>query len=231
MTPELEQLIEQAWQQSYLDAPRAAEIGRRIVAASRHEPQSLAAGFGWLHVALAEVRIGDADIAAEATAHAREVFERAGHARGTALADEVPAVANVRLDALEHGEDVVFMHSVSEGPASRSFGIAVARRAGVPNAVIARARTLLDTLERRHSQSTHPELPQLPLFERPHPALEALRELDPDGRHGVVGEFDGGAPAGHRDDIGEADRSDPDDDCHARNVRTPAPRRERSRRG
>ncbi len=98
----------------------------------------------------------------------------------TALADEVPAVANVRLDALEHGEDVVFMHSVSEGPASRSFGIAVARRAGVPNAVIARARTLLDTLERRHSQSTHPELPQLPLFERPHPAVEALRELDPD---------------------------------------------------
>lgn len=92
MTPELEQLIEQAWQQSYLDAPRAAEIGRRIVAASRHEPQSLAAGFGWLHVALAEVRIGDADIAAEATAHAREVFERAGHARGTALADEVRAI-------------------------------------------------------------------------------------------------------------------------------------------
>jgi DNA mismatch repair protein MutS len=98
----------------------------------------------------------------------------------TALADEVPAVANVRLDALEHGEDVVFMHSVSEGPASRSFGIAVARRAGVPNAVIARARALLDTLEQRHSRASHAELPQLPLFERPHPALEALRALEPD---------------------------------------------------
>ncbi|CAN0292668.1 unnamed protein product, partial [Phaeothamnion confervicola] len=98
----------------------------------------------------------------------------------TALADEVPTVANVRLDAVEHGEDVVFMHSVSAGPASRSFGIAVARRAGVPATVIARARALLDTLERRHPQQNQHEAPQLPLFDRPHPALAALSELDPD---------------------------------------------------
>ena len=98
----------------------------------------------------------------------------------TALADEVAGVANVRLDAVEHGEDVVFMHSVSEGPASRSFGIAVARRAGVPAAVIARARALLDTLEQRHQQHSQHETPQLPLFDRPHPALLALSELDPD---------------------------------------------------
>ena len=98
----------------------------------------------------------------------------------TALADEVPTVANVRLDAVEHGDDVVFMHSVSAGPASRSFGIAVARRAGVPGTVIARARALLDTLERRHPQQNQHEAPQLPLFDRPHPALAALSELDPD---------------------------------------------------
>ena len=98
----------------------------------------------------------------------------------TALADEVATVANVRLDAVEHGEDVVFMHSVSEGPADRSFGIAVARRAGVPGTVIARARALLRNLERRHPQQTGEELPQLPLFDRPHPALEALTALDPD---------------------------------------------------
>ncbi|MBX9605036.1 MAG: DNA mismatch repair protein MutS [Gammaproteobacteria bacterium] len=98
----------------------------------------------------------------------------------TALADEVPGVANVRLDAIEHGDDVVFMHSVSEGPASRSFGIAVARRAGVPPTVIARARALLETLERRHAQEPRGEAPQLPLFDRPHPALEALATLDPD---------------------------------------------------
>lgn len=92
MAQDLDALIEQAWQQSYLDAPRAAEIGRRLVAASRHEPQSLAAGFGWLHVALAEVRVGDAQVAAEASAHAREVFQRARHVRGIALADEVRAI-------------------------------------------------------------------------------------------------------------------------------------------
>ncbi len=98
----------------------------------------------------------------------------------TALADEVATVANIRLDAVEHGEDVVFMHSVSEGPASRSFGIAVARRAGVPAMVIARARALLRALEQRHAQPTREELPQLPLFDRPHPAIEALTALDPD---------------------------------------------------
>ncbi len=98
----------------------------------------------------------------------------------TALADEVATVANVRLDAVEHGEEVVFMHSVSEGPADRSFGIAVARRAGVPATVITRARALLRTLEQRHPQQTGDELPQLPLFDRPHPALEALIAVDPD---------------------------------------------------
>ena len=98
----------------------------------------------------------------------------------TALADEVAAVANVRLDAVEHGEDVVFMHSVSEGPASRSFGIAVARRAGVPSTVITRARALLHTLEQRHPQPANEESPQLPLFDRPHRALTALAALDPD---------------------------------------------------
>ena len=98
----------------------------------------------------------------------------------TALADELDAVANVRLDAVEHGEEVLFMHSVSEGPASRSFGIAVARRAGVPLAVITRARALLDTLERRHRADTHRDLPQLPLFVEDHPVVGAIRQLDPD---------------------------------------------------
>ncbi len=89
-------LIAQAWQLSYLDAPRALELGRQIVALTRHEPDSLATGFGWLHVALAEVRVGDAAVAREATGHAREVFLRAGHKRGLALADEVQAIQRRR---------------------------------------------------------------------------------------------------------------------------------------
>ena len=53
-------------------------------------------------------------------------------------------------------------------------------------------------------------------------------DVDPaglDGRDGGVGEFDGGAIAGDRDDVGEADRPDPDDDCHPRDVRTRSARR------
>jgi DNA mismatch repair protein MutS len=100
----------------------------------------------------------------------------------TALADSVAGVVNVRLDALEHGEDVVFMHSVSEGPANRSFGLAVARRAGVPDRVLVRARQLLGALEQRAGVRP-PDLPpaaQLPLFEPAHPVVTALAAIDPD---------------------------------------------------
>ena len=90
--PGLAELIATAWELSYLDVPRAMELGRRIVARTRHEPESLDAGFGWLHVALAESRVGDLQVAADAAAHARAVFARVGHVRGTALADEVRAI-------------------------------------------------------------------------------------------------------------------------------------------
>ena len=102
----------------------------------------------------------------------------------TRLAESTAGIANVRLDAIEHGDDVVFMHSVREGPASRSFGLAVARRAGVPSRVVERARELLQTLEMRGemraARETAPVPPQLPLFTPPHPVLEALEIIDPD---------------------------------------------------
>ena len=50
----------------------------------------------------------------------------------TALADELPACANVHLDATEHGDTLVFLHAVKEGPANQSYGLQVARLAGVP---------------------------------------------------------------------------------------------------
>lgn len=49
-------------------------------------------------------------------------------------------VANVHLDALEHGDTIAFMHSVQDGAASKSYGLAVAALAGVPKEVIKRAR-------------------------------------------------------------------------------------------
>lgn len=98
----------------------------------------------------------------------------------TALAETVPGCANVRLDAVEHGDDVLFLHSVSEGPANRSFGIAVARLAGLPAATLARARALLDSLETRDQAASAQRSPQLPLFQPDHPVVAALTAVDPD---------------------------------------------------
>ena len=66
----------------------------------------------------------------------------------TSLAEELPATANVHLDATEHGRELIFLHSVKEGPANQSYGLHVARLAGVPQAVIDAARRYLESLER-----------------------------------------------------------------------------------
>ena len=79
----------------------------------------------------------------------------------TRLADEYPSVANVHLSAVEHGHNIVFMHAVEEGPASRSYGLQVARLAGVPHSVIRSAEKRLAILEEaaRHAN------PQRDLFD------------------------------------------------------------------
>ncbi len=75
----------------------------------------------------------------------------------TALGAELEACANVHLDATEHGDSLVFLHAVREGPANRSYGLAVAKLAGVPPGVIARAREYLAELEAtRDGGAQHP---------------------------------------------------------------------------
>ena len=64
----------------------------------------------------------------------------------TSLAEELPATANVHLDATEHGQELIFLHSVKEGPANQSYGLHVARLAGVPQTVIDAARRYLASL-------------------------------------------------------------------------------------
>jgi DNA mismatch repair protein MutS len=66
----------------------------------------------------------------------------------TKLADELPAIVNVHLDATEHDDGIVFLHTVKPGPANKSYGLQVAQKAGVPREVIASARTYLESLER-----------------------------------------------------------------------------------
>jgi DNA mismatch repair protein MutS len=80
----------------------------------------------------------------------------------TALADQAGGVANVHLDATEHGESLVFLHAVKPGPASRSYGLQVARLAGVPRDVLAAARRYLAQLEKRDHE-LHPPGPQAEL--------------------------------------------------------------------
>ncbi|PTR33109.1 DNA mismatch repair protein MutS [Luteibacter sp. OK325] len=105
----------------------------------------------------------------------------------TELAQDFPTIANVHLDAVEYGEQLVFMHTVKDGPANRSFGLQVAALAGLPKAVIADARRYLAALEQGHevtvAVATPPAAtPQMGLFapSLPSPVEEALRAMDPD---------------------------------------------------
>ncbi len=69
----------------------------------------------------------------------------------TTLAEEIPGVANVHLDATEHGDRLVFLHAVRPGPANQSYGLQVAALAGVPKNVVRAARKYLAELERERA--------------------------------------------------------------------------------
>ena len=71
----------------------------------------------------------------------------------TELPNTFDTMVNVHLDATEHEDHVVFMHHIQEGPANRSFGLEVAKLAGVPNSVIRQARAKLEELESESSSN------------------------------------------------------------------------------
>ncbi len=104
----------------------------------------------------------------------------------TALPDDYPGVANVHLDAAEHGDGIVFLHNVKPGPANQSYGIQVAQLAGMPRQVIAQARRKLQQLEKDEGfksglNAKQPQLQQDLFASLPsHPALDILEDTDPD---------------------------------------------------
>ena len=101
----------------------------------------------------------------------------------TRLASDYPTVANVHLSAVEHKDRIVFLHHVEDGPASQSYGLAVAQLAGVPPRVIREARRHLAELENQSVARQQPDLfaaPLQPAEPAPHPVAEALAEIDPD---------------------------------------------------
>ena len=102
----------------------------------------------------------------------------------TALPDDHASMANVHLDATEHEDHVVFMHHIQEGPANRSFGLEVAKLAGVPTGVLLHARQKLGELESQQMVEHPPAIGgQEDLFSTPtvnSPVLDVLSDIDPD---------------------------------------------------
>jgi len=95
----------------------------------------------------------------------------------TRIALEYKEAANVHLDAVEHKDSIVFLHAVEEGPASQSYGLQVAQLAGVPKAVIQRARRILQQLEdASRAGGSQADLFARPAAAEPEPAADALRE-------------------------------------------------------
>jgi DNA mismatch repair protein MutS len=105
----------------------------------------------------------------------------------TALAAELPGAANASLKAREWKQDLIFLHEIQPGPADRSYGVQVARLAGLPRSAVARAAQILKQLEAGPSAAASLPLfaaaPADPETEIPPEAaavLTALDALDPD---------------------------------------------------
>ncbi len=102
----------------------------------------------------------------------------------TALPAELDGCANVHFDAVEHRDGIVFLHAVEEGPANESYGLQVARLAGVPTTVIRGARTHLARLDHFTAHRDGDLFAAAAPHAGPAPAASALRDrlaaIDPD---------------------------------------------------
>ncbi|WP_258248041.1 DNA mismatch repair protein MutS [Aggregatibacter actinomycetemcomitans] len=112
----------------------------------------------------------------------------------TILPEQVNGIGNIHLDAMEHNDTIAFMHAVQHGAASKSYGLAVAALAGVPQQVIKLAEQKLAQLEKLSNQNTNQQIQDLRLLnqrqgelafesaedENKDMLLHMLQELDPD---------------------------------------------------
>src|SRR5690606_35115968 len=117
---------------------------------------------------------------------ARTIFATHYHEL-TQLSEVLPALFNCNVAVREAGDDIVFLRRLQPGAADRASGLQVGRLAGLPNAVVQRARDILRELEGTHAVAGHAPAPQgarggasreqLSLFQGEHPALMRLRRL------------------------------------------------------
>ena len=103
----------------------------------------------------------------------------------TRIVDDAKQAANVHLDAVEHGQGIVFLHKVEEGAANQSYGIQVAQLAGIPKSVVQLAKRKLAQLE-QNQVTQHAHQPDMfahtpePIEAPMHPIVEAIEALQPD---------------------------------------------------
>jgi len=103
----------------------------------------------------------------------------------TTLASTLDGAANVHIDAVEHGDEIIFLHSVKAGPASQSYGLQVAKLAGIPASVINIAKQQLKRLEAKAVDNNNQQL-EITLLDSPaviaeeSPTLQSLQALQPD---------------------------------------------------
>jgi DNA mismatch repair protein MutS len=95
------------------------------------------------------------------TAHAKTLFATHYHEL-TELADELEGVRNLQVSVKEAADKIIFLHKIEPGKASRSYGIEVARLAGLPAGVIARAREILKLHERKEHSAVEQLTPHAP---------------------------------------------------------------------
>jgi len=103
----------------------------------------------------------------------------------TRIVDEFKYAANVHLDAVEHGSNIVFMHKVEEGAANQSYGLQVAQLAGIPRSVVNAAKRKLTQLENNQvaTSSEQPDMfvvDALPKEVAVHPVVSELEIIQPD---------------------------------------------------
>ncbi|MRU15557.1 DNA mismatch repair protein MutS [Roseovarius sp. A21] len=104
----------------------------------------------------------------------------------TNLSEKLTRVDNATVSVKEHEGEVIFLHEVKRGAADRSYGVQVAKLAGLPSAVVERARVVLDALEKGEREGGTAQkalIDDLPLFSAtPPPAPKPVRESDLDKR-------------------------------------------------
>jgi len=103
----------------------------------------------------------------------------------TAFPAKHPQALNCHVSAVESGEDIVFLHEIQPGPASRSYGVQVARLAGMPASLVRQARSTLEALEAKAEEGEaqidlFAAPPPAPVAEATHPLIESMQTVDPD---------------------------------------------------